>query len=86
MSKVVEKLQSIHSLTARKNKLKERHAIAKSKIAASKSVGFLVPKLTPSKHLRLRPVWCARRDSIYEIEEPLHAINFVMANLRLNAK
>jgi abnormal spindle-like microcephaly-associated protein len=83
MPKIVEKLQSIHALTMRKHKLQERRTITQSKIAASKAVGFLLPVICPSK---LRPAWCAKRDSLSEIEDPLLAINFVLVNLRLNAK
>jgi len=75
MKTIVSKLQSIHALTIRKHKLKEHRNILECKIAARKQCG------SRTTNYCLHPAWCARRDSLCEISDPLQAINYVMNNL-----
>ncbi|XP_067661837.1 abnormal spindle-like microcephaly-associated protein homolog [Haliotis asinina] len=85
-TKLMEKIRSIQSLVARKNKVDERHKLVKARMAASRSFNSTLPLPTPVKRRRIRPEWTLKRDSLHALSEPLPAINFVLENLHLSAK
>ena len=79
MKKVVGKLQSVHALTIRKYKMKENRAITERKT-------FERSHISRQASYSLHPAWCARRDSLCEISDPLQAITYVMNNLYQDVK
>lgn len=74
MKKVVDKLRSIHALTIRKYKMNENRAAMERRTSERKYV-------TRQGSYSLHPSWCARRDSLCEINDPLQAITYIMDNL-----
>lgn len=97
--RITDKLRSIYSLTQRKHKIDEKRAVTKSKMDASRSFlnlssasfiggngGFGLHQGACRTTARLRPAWVVRRDSMNEIDDPMQAIGFVMANLHLSPK
>ncbi|XP_046339131.2 abnormal spindle-like microcephaly-associated protein homolog isoform X2 [Haliotis rufescens] len=85
-TKLMEKIRSIQSLVARKNKVDERHKIVQAKMAATRSFNSTLPLPTPVKRRRIRPEWTLKRDSLHALSDPLPAINFVLENLHLSTK
>ena len=87
MTKVIEKIQSIHKIISRKHNMEERRQLIKSKMAASQSFCSTLP--SANRHQRphlIKPEWVLRRNSIHVIEDPFKAISFVMNCFNLSSK
>jgi hypothetical protein len=85
--RVVERIQSLYYLTARKYKLQENQQIQQAKLNASKSFNFTLPiRNTPRKLHKIRPEWVLHRESQHNINSPMQAINFVMEGLHIKPK
>lgn len=85
--KVVGKLQSLYTLTARKHKITETRMIRQAKISAAKSFNATLPILaSQKKQHRIHPAWVLQRNQMRHIEDPLQAIKFVLDNYHLSPK
>ena len=82
--KLVERLQSIHSLTARKHKLEQNQRITRARMNATFNTTFLVK--SPVKRHKIKPDWLLHRDKLSDFDDPLKAINFVLGNLGISTK
>ncbi|XP_064648823.1 abnormal spindle-like microcephaly-associated protein homolog [Lineus longissimus] len=78
-----DKILSIHAITTRKHKMKERQQVIKSKMAANNSLLHPTPCKQPKV---MSPFWVLRKNKMKEIKEPLPAINFVLNVLHLAPK
>ena len=68
----VSKLQSIHALVLRKDRMRADQARIK---AAKASLNATMPsRFTGAKQVKVRPAWNLRRDSMHEIENPLETV------------
>jgi hypothetical protein len=87
-SMVVDKLRSIHSMTARKQQLEQKRLSTKAKMAAATSY----PNSSSGSSIgrsglhRIAPAWALRRDTVHTIEDPLVAVNFMMTSLNIVPK
>ena len=86
MSKVVDKLRSIHQLTLRKHRIKERLADVRTRVAASRCGGGGLSKPTSSKHTRLRPAWVLKRGGVSYLDDPVTAIEFLLSSAQIAMK
>ena len=84
--RLVERLQSIYTLTARKHKIDEKRQMTRAKMNASQSFCGFVPGQTSPTKPRFRPAWVLSRDSVGAIEDPFLAIRFTMTSLHLKPK
>ncbi|XP_005095167.1 abnormal spindle-like microcephaly-associated protein homolog [Aplysia californica] len=83
---LIERLQSIHSLTLRKLKVSRTHKATQAKMAAMKSFNCTMPVATPTKRRRIRPQWVLAKDTMHEFDDPLTSISFVMDVLHIGPK
>ena len=85
MKGIVDKLQRIHALTLRRQKMDHQRNVAKTKMAATQSysAGIHVlgrPRNPKSLH-RMKPEVVLRRRSLLDIESPLEAATFMIERL-----
>ncbi|XP_059177929.1 abnormal spindle-like microcephaly-associated protein homolog isoform X2 [Physella acuta] len=85
---IVERLQSVHALTLRKQRANQTRQVTKAKLAAMKSCNYTLPVMTPckSKRRKIQPAWVLSRDNIKDFEDPLAAVTFVMDVLHIGPK
>ncbi|KAM9385755.1 abnormal spindle-like microcephaly-associated protein [Pholidichthys leucotaenia] len=79
LPKVLDRIQSIYRLTARKNKMDAERSIIKQKMNASVNGSFRIPP-TPRKSRaapKFAPDWVLRKDKLKDIVDPLRAIKMV---------
>lgn len=80
----MDRLRSIHTLTARKHKLEENQRVTRAKMnASSLNATFMIR--SPMKKQKIKPDWSLQKDKMTEIQNPLKAINFVLGNLGIQA-
>ncbi|KAK3088174.1 hypothetical protein FSP39_015668 [Pinctada imbricata] len=85
--KFKDKIQSLHVLVSRKNKVNETRQLRQARQLAAKSFNCTLPVHVPVKKVhKIRPDWVLQRDKMHEIDNPMQAINFVMDNYNITPK
>ncbi|XP_074164767.1 abnormal spindle-like microcephaly-associated protein isoform X2 [Sminthopsis crassicaudata] len=80
--KVVNRICSLYTLTARKHKMYTERIITKKKMNPTNGHFFIPPTPVRTKVVsRLKPDWVLRKDNMQEIVNPLQAIQMVMDTL-----
>ena len=80
---IVDRLQSICALAARKYDLIQKRLATKTKLSGSGGAS-----LVRNAHLvhRIRPAWTMRRDTVHGFDDPMLAVSFMMSSLQLQPK
>ncbi|XP_038571070.1 abnormal spindle-like microcephaly-associated protein [Micropterus salmoides] len=85
LPKVLDRIQSIYRLTARKLKMDRERSVVKQKMNASVNGSFFIPA-TPRKSRpvpKFAPDWILRKDKLKDIVDPLRAIQMVAETLSI---
>lgn len=82
--KLVEKLQGIYTLTARKHQLDAKQKVTRERLSIANQSIYVTRSTT--RKAKVKPDWLLHRDSMQEIDNPLMAISFVKMSLGLMVK
>ncbi|XP_029988612.1 abnormal spindle-like microcephaly-associated protein [Sphaeramia orbicularis] len=85
LPKVLDRIQSIYRLTARKHKMDAERTVVKQKMNASVNGSFYI-QATPRKPRpapKFAPEWVLRKDKLKDIVDPLRAIQMVAETLSI---